>query len=54
MVVWIKIRNHITEGHAVVGVHGRLSDQEQPIDEAFLFQFQELSCSRALILVGDF
>lgn len=52
--MWIKIRDQISEGHPMVGVYGRLSDQEQPTHEAFLLQLQEVLCLQAVTLVGDF
>lgn len=38
----------------VVRVYYRPSDQEEPVDEAFLLQLQEFSCSQVIILMGDF
>lgn len=38
----------------MVRVFYRPPDQEEPVDETFLSQLQEVSCSQALILMGDF
>ena len=38
----------------MIGVYYRLLDQGEPVHEAFLLQLQEVSCSQALILLGDF
>ena len=52
--LWIKIKDHSSEGHLVVGVYYRPPGQGEPVDEAFLLQLQEVSCSQALVLMGDF
>ena len=49
----MKIRDRPSQGHLVVGVCYRPPDQGEPVDEAFLRQLQELSRSRALVLMGD-
>jgi len=38
----------------VVAVCYRPPDQGETVDEAFLLQLQEASCSQALVLMGDF
>ena len=38
----------------MVGVCYRPPDQEEAVDEAFLLQLQEVSRSRAPVLMGDF
>ena len=38
----------------MVGVCYRLPDQQEPADETFLLQLQEVSQLQALILLGDF
>ena len=38
----------------VIGVYYRPPDQGETVDKAFLLQLWELSCSQALVLVGDF
>ena len=38
----------------MIGVYYRPPDQGEAVDEAFLLQMQKASCSRALVLVGDF
>jgi len=38
----------------VVGVWYRPSDQEEPVDEAFLLQLWEVLHSQALVLMGEF
>ena len=50
--LWVKIREGSTKD--MVGVYYRPPDQGEAVDEAFLLQMWEASCSRALILVGDF
>jgi len=52
--LWVKIKDWSSKGHLVVGVCYRPPDQGEPVDEAFLLQLQEVSCSRALVLMGDF
>ena len=51
---WVKIRDGIDKGQLVAWIYYRPTDQEKPADEAFLCQLQEVSCSQALILIGDF
>jgi len=38
----------------MVGVYYRLRNQGEEVNEAFLLQLQEASCSQALILLGSF
>ena len=52
--LWAKIRDWTNKGHLVVRVYYRPPDQGKPVDEAFLLQLQEVSCLRALVLMGDF
>ena len=52
--LWVKIEDRSSKGHLVVGVCYRPPDQGEPVDEAFLLQLQEVSCLRALVLIGDF
>ncbi|PKU39002.1 egf-like repeat and discoidin i-like domain-containing protein 3 [Limosa lapponica baueri] len=51
---WVRIKDQGNKGNPVVGVYYRPPNQGEPIDEAFLLQLQEASCSQALILLGDF
>lgn len=50
----VKINNQTNTRHLVPEVYYRLSDQGEPVDEAFLLQLQEALHSQALILLGDF
>ena len=50
----MKIKDQSSKGHLVTGVCYRPPDQEEPVDEAFLLQLQEVSHSQALVLMGDF
>jgi len=50
--LWVKIREGSTKD--MVGVYYRPPDQGEPVEEAFLVQLQEVSCSQTLILMGDF
>ena len=52
--LWVKIKDRSSKGHLVAGVCYRPSDQEEAVDKAFLLQLQEVSRSRALVLMGDF
>ena len=38
----------------MIGVYYRPPDQGETVDKAFLLQLWEVSCSQALVLVGDF
>ena len=38
----------------VVGVSYRLPDQEEVVDEAFFIELEEVSCSQALMLMGNY
>ena len=51
---WIKIKDWSSKGHLVVEVCYRPSGQGEPVDGAFLLQLQEVLCSQALVLMGDF
>ena len=50
----MKIMVWSSKEHLVVGVCYRLPDQEEPVDEAFLLQLQEVSHLQVLVLMGDF
>ncbi|XP_035169883.1 uncharacterized protein LOC118159406, partial [Oxyura jamaicensis] len=52
--LWVKIKDLSSKVYLVVGVCYRPPDQGESVDEAFLLQLQELSCSQALILMEDF
>ena len=52
--LWVRIRDRTNKGQLVIGVYYRPPDQGEAVDEAFLLQMQKASCSRALVLVGDF
>ncbi|GAB0203805.1 hypothetical protein GRJ2_002846100 [Grus japonensis] len=52
--LWVRIREQANKRNLVAGVYYRLPDQGEPIDEAFLLQLQEASCSQALVLLGHF
>ena len=52
--LWVKIKDQSSKGHLVVGVCYRPPDQGEPVGEAFLLQLQEVLCSQALVLMGDF
>ena len=52
--LWVRIRNGSNKGQLVIGVYYRPPDQGETVDEAFLLQMREASCSRALVLMGDF
>ncbi|GAB0209348.1 hypothetical protein GRJ2_003400500 [Grus japonensis] len=52
--LWVKIRGQDNKGNLMVGVYYRPSDQGEPVDEAFLLELWEASCSQTLILLGDF
>ena len=52
--LWVKIKDWSSKGHLVAGVCYRPNDQEEAVDAAFLLQLQEVSCLRALVLMGDF
>ena len=49
--MWVKIKDWSSKGHLVTGVYYRPPDQEKAVDEAFLLQLQEVSHSRALVLM---
>lgn len=46
--LWVKISDQGNKGNFMVGVHYRLLDQGEPVDETFLLQLWE-----ALVLLGD-
>lgn len=50
----VKIRDQTNTGHLVDRVYCRPPDQEDPVDEVFLFLLQEASHSQTLIQIGDF
>lgn len=52
--MWVKIRDETNKGHLVFGLYYRPPDQDEPVDEAFLHQLQEISCSQTLVLMRDF
>jgi len=52
--LWVKIKDWSSKGHPVAGVCYMPPDQEEAVDEVFLLQLQEVSHSRALVLMGDF
>ena len=52
--MWAKVKNQSSKGHLVVGVCYRPPDQEEAVDEALMLQLQEVLCSWALVLMGDF
>ncbi|GAB0209484.1 hypothetical protein GRJ2_003414100 [Grus japonensis] len=52
--LWVRIRDRGNKGNLVVSVYYRPPDQGEPIDEAFLLQLPEASCSTVLILLGSF
>lgn len=51
--LWVKTKDQINKAHLVAGVWCRLSDQREPVDEAFLLQLQEVLLSQALIQMED-
>jgi len=51
---WVRIRDRSSKGPLVGGVCYRPLGQGESVDEVFLLQLQEVSCSRALALKGDF
>ena len=53
-ILWVKIKDWSSKGHLVAGVCYKPPDQEEAGDEAFLLQLQEVLCSQALVLMGDF
>ena len=52
--MWVKFKDQSSKGYLVVGVCYRPPDQEEAVDKVFLLQLQEVSCLRALVLMGDF
>lgn len=48
------MRDRNNNGHVAVKVYHILPVQGEPADEALLLHLQEISCSQALILIGDF
>jgi len=50
--LWVKIKDRSSKGHLVAGVCCRPPDQEEAVDEAALLHLQEVSRSRALVLMG--
>lgn len=51
--LWVKTKDQTNKAHLVAGVWCRLSDQREPVDEAFLLQLQEVLLSQALIQMED-
>lgn len=52
--LWVRIRDRTNKGQLVIGVDYRQPDQGETVDEDFLLQLREASCSQALILMRDF
>lgn len=50
--LWVKMKDSISKGHLVAGVHHRPPDHNEPVD--FLLQIQNSPHSQALILMEDF
>ena len=51
---WVKMKDWSNKGHLVARDCYRPSDQGKPVHQAFLLWLQEVLCSRALVLMGDF
>lgn len=52
--LWVKIKDWNNKGYLAVEVYYIPADQEEPVVKAFLLQLREVSCSQALIPLGDF
>lgn len=51
---WVAATDQTNKRDFVVRFYYRLSDQGDPVDEAFVFLLQEALCLRAFILIGGF
>lgn len=50
----VKVRDRTSKGQLVVRIYYMPPDREESVDEAFLCQLQEVSCSQVPVLTGDF
>lgn len=50
----MRVKDCTNKQQFVVGVYYKPPDKGEPVDETFLLQLQEVSCSHTLILMGDF
>lgn len=52
--LWVSISAQTNMGSSVVGVHYRMSNQEEVEYEAFFRHLEEASCLQAVVFMGDF